>query len=91
MADSYHYGLGRRKSSTARARVSAGKGKIVINDLPAEQYFDGNKRLIWDVQTPFEVLDLTGKYDVSIKVSGGGMTGQVDASKLAISKALAEI
>lgn len=91
MADSYHYGLGRRKSSTARARVTKGKGVITINDMPAEQYFDKNERLIWDINTPFEVLELSGKYDVSLRVNGGGLTGQVDACKLAISKALAEM
>ena len=91
MAQTYHYGLGRRKTSTARARVSSGKGKIVINDMPVEEYFDGNERLVWEVNRPFEILELSGKYDVSLRVSGGGMNGQVDACKLAISKAMAEM
>lgn len=91
MADSYHYGLGRRKSSTARARVSSGKGKITINDLPAEDYLDKSENLLWELNRPFEILELTGKYDVTLRVSGGGMNGQVDACKLAISKAMAEM
>ena len=91
MSNAYHYGLGRRKSSTARARVTNGKGKITVNDLPVEQYLDGNERLVWEINTPFEVLELGGKYDVSLRVNGGGLSGQVDACKLAISKALAEM
>lgn len=88
---SYHYGLGRRKRSTARARVFGGSGKITINDQPAEEYLDDNERLVWELRQPFAILDLDGKYDVSIVTSGGGMHGQVGASQLAISKALAEM
>ncbi|HIA91754.1 TPA: 30S ribosomal protein S9 [Candidatus Saccharibacteria bacterium] len=91
MANSYHYGLGRRKSSTARARVTSGKGKITINDLPAEDYLDKSERLQWELQRPFEILELSGKYDVSLRVTGGGISGQVDACTLAISKAMAEM
>ena len=90
-ANTYHYGLGRRKASTARARVLTGKGKITINDMPAEEYFDKNQRLVWEVQQPFTILELTGKYDVTLRVSGGGLHGQVGACQLAISKALAEM
>jgi small subunit ribosomal protein S9 len=89
--DSYHYGLGRRKQSTARARVFGGSGKITINDQPAEEYLDNNERLVWELRQPFAILDLDGKYDVSIVTSGGGMHGQVGASQLAISKAIAEM
>jgi len=89
--DSYHYGLGRRKRSTARARVFGGSGKITINDQPAEDYLDNNERLVWELRQPFALLDMDGKYDVSIVTSGGGMHGQVGASQLAISKALAEM
>lgn len=89
--NSYHYGLGRRKRSTARARVFGGSGKITINDQPASDYLDNNERLIWELRQPFAILDLDGKYDVSIVTSGGGLHGQVGASQLAISKALAEM
>jgi len=91
MADKYHYGLGRRKRSTARARVYGGKGKITINDLPAADYLDQNERLIWELHQPMALLELDGKYDISLVTSGGGLHGQVGAAQLAISKALAEM
>lgn len=89
MADSYIYGLGRRKSSTARARLTKGKGAITINDQPALEYFDGSEALVWDIAAPLRLLDMEKSYDISIKVSGGGMHGQAGATRLSISKALA--
>lgn len=87
----YFYALGRRKSSTARVRLQKGTGKIVINDKTAEVYFAGSKSLLSEIVKPFNVLELNGKYDVSVKVSGGGTTGQVEAIRLGIAKALVEI
>lgn len=87
----YNYGIGRRKSATARARLYKGKGKITINDLPAEAYFDGSETLAWDLHEPLRLSGKADQYDITIKVSGGGFTGQVDASKLAISNALADM
>ena len=90
MADkNYFYGLGRRKSATARVRLMNGKGNITINDVPAEEYFAGSKTLLNDLKKPFVVLDQLNKYDVTVRVSGGGHAGQVDAIKLGIAKALA--
>lgn len=89
MADKkYFYGLGRRKSSTARARLYAGKGNITINDKPAVDYLDGNKTLLAEVTDPLALVGRQKNYDISILVSGGGKSGQVDAMKLAISKAI---
>lgn len=86
----YFYGLGRRKSSTARVRLQPGKGLISINEKPVEEYFDGSKYLIKRLHEPFAALDLeTGKYDITAKVSGGGHTGQAEAIRLGISKGLA--
>lgn len=87
----YFYGLGRRKSATARVRLTKGTGKIVINDKPAEEYFAGSKYTLTELEKPFSVLELNGKYDVSVKVSGGGISGQVDAIRLGIAKALVEM
>jgi len=84
----YTYGLGRRKSATARARLMKGKGDIVINDKPAEEYLCGNKTLLAEVTDPLALIGKQKEFDVSVKVSGGGMAGQVDAIKLAISKAI---
>lgn len=90
MAKQYDYGIGRRKSSTARARLYKGKGSIVINDQPAADYLDGSEALMWDLNEPLRLTGKTDQYDISLKVQGGGFTGQVDASKLAISNALAD-
>lgn len=89
--DSYHYALGRRKSATARVRLTSGKGAITINDKPAEDYFAGSKYLLTKLNQPFTVLDLTNKFNVSAKVNGGGHEGQIEAIRLGISKALVSI
>src|SRR4051812_27968522 len=86
---SYFYGLGRRKSATARVRVQSGKGIVVVNGKPATEYFEQSKSLLNELQRPFAVLEIENKFDVSVVVSGGGHAGQVDAIKLGISKALA--
>lgn len=87
----YYYALGRRKSATARVRVMSGKGNIVVNGKPAEEYFAGSKLMLNDLQRPFAALEIPVKdYDVSVVVSGGGHAGQVDAISLGIAKALAE-
>ena len=84
----YFYGLGRRKSATARARLYAGKGNLTINDQPALEYFDCNKTMLAEVTDPLALVGKQKAYDVTVKVNGGGLAGQVDAIKLAISKAL---
>ncbi len=87
----YFYGLGRRKRATARVRVLKGKGTVTINDKPAEEYFAGSKSLLSEITKPFDVLELNGKYDVTVRISGGGTSGQVDAIRLGIAKALVEM
>lgn len=87
--DSYLYGLGRRKSATARARLySGGKGDIVINDKPALEYFSGSELHVYNLLEPLRLLSKESEFNISIVVSGGGLHGQVDACKLAISKAI---
>lgn len=89
MADKkYVYGLGRRKSATARARLYQGKGEITINGKPALEYLSGNKSMLAEITDPLALAEKQDKYDVSILVKGGGLAGQVDAIKLSISKAL---
>lgn len=89
MADaSYFYGLGRRKSATARARLYKGKGTVTINDKPAAEYLDGNKTLLAEITDPLALVNKQKDFDVTIRVQGGGIAGQVDAIKLAIAKAL---
>lgn len=86
--DSYFYALGRRKSATARVRVSGGKGAITINGKPAEEYLAGSKYQLAKLQEPFTTVDNVNKFDVSVVVSGGGHEGQVEAIRLGIAKAL---
>lgn len=84
----YIYGLGRRKAATARVRLYKGKGEITINDKPALEYLSNNKSLLAEITDPLALAEKQNDYDVSIKVAGGGLSGQVDAIKLALSKAL---
>ena len=86
--DTYIYGLGRRKAATARVRLYAGKGEIAINDKPALEYLSGNKSYLAEITDPLALAGKQNEYNVSIKVAGGGLAGQVDAIKLALSKAL---
>ncbi|MBP6042248.1 30S ribosomal protein S9 [Candidatus Saccharibacteria bacterium] len=87
-AKPYYYALGRRKSSTARVRVMTGKGSIVINGKSAAEYLADSKSLLHELSLPFNAVELNGKYDVSVVVSGGGHSSQVDAIRLGIAKAL---
>ena len=84
----YFYGLGRRKSATARARLYAGKGELTINDKTAAEYFSENKTLVAELTDPLALVGKQKDFDITIKVKGGGLAGQVDAIKLAIAKAL---
>lgn len=84
----YIYGLGRRKAATARVRLYKGKGNITINDKPALEYLSGNKSYLAEITDPLALAEKQNAYDVSIRVAGGGLAGQVDAIKLALSKAL---
>ena len=89
MADKkYTYGLGRRKSASARARLYSGKGEITINGKSALDYFSGDKSKLAEITDPLALAQKQKDYDISVRVIGGGLSGQVDAIKLAISKAL---
>jgi len=84
---SYFYGLGRRKSATARVRVMNGKGSIMVNGVSAKDYFADSSLLLKELSKPFDVIE-SDKFDVTVIVSGGGHAGQVDAIRLGIAKAL---
>lgn len=85
----YFYALGRRKSSTARVRLMNGKGSITINGKSAAEYLAESKALLHELERPFIALEIENKYDVTVVVSGGGHSSQVDAIRLGIAKALA--
>lgn len=87
----YFYALGRRKSATARVRLMDGKGTITINDKPAEEYFANSGFLLNELTKPFSALEQENKFDITVKVTGGGHAGQIDAIRLGIAKALVEL
>lgn len=89
MAGHYTYALGRRKSATARVRLTRGKGAITINGKPADDYVKNSKYLIKILQEPFTAIEQNNHYDVSARVTGGGASGQIEAIRLGIAKALA--
>jgi len=79
--------LGRRKESTARVRMEAGSGKIVVNGRPFEKYFlRETDRII--VLQPLALTESTGKFNIAANLAGGGLTGQAGALRLGISRAL---
>jgi len=87
MATQYYYGTGRRKSSSARVFMQAGKGEIMVNNRPLDEFF-GRETARMVVRQPLEALEVTDKFDFKITVSGGGNTGQAGAIRHGISRAL---
>ena len=82
--------LGRRKSSIARVFVSEGTGNITINNRDLKEYFPSSI-LQYVVKQPLEKLDASEKYDIKVNLCGGGFTGQSQALRLAIARALVKI
>ena len=83
----YYYGTGRRKSSVARVRVYPGTGKITINDRDINDYF-GLETLKLIVRQPLALTGTTEKFDIVVRVAGGGVTGQAGAIRHGLSRAL---
>lgn len=79
--------LGRRKASVARVYMTPGKGKIVINNRDMKDFFP-TSLLQFKLHQPFNITNTLKKYDVKVNVKGGGTTGQVEAIRLGISRAL---
>lgn len=82
-------GLGRRKSSVARVIIKPGKGDFVINGRGAKDYLTSDIYL-QDANQPFVLTETMGQFDVSVKVAGGGLSGQAGAVRLGIARALLE-
>jgi small subunit ribosomal protein S9 len=89
-AATYHRGTGRRKCAIAQVKLSSGSGEITINGKPYQKVFAlvDHRRM---VEQPFLVTDTAGKYNVDIKVVGGGITGQAGAIKHGIARALVDL
>ena len=79
--------IGRRKASVARIYMSKGKGNITVNGKDFKEYFPVDT-MQFKLEQPFKISDLSGKFDVKVNVDGGGTTGQAEAIRLAISRAL---
>jgi len=91
MAVQYYEGIGRRKESIARVRVMSGTGNFVVNDKPIDAYFPrlGDMEAIY---TPFKAIGQERTtFDVTVKVNGGGVTGQTDSVQLGLARALAKM
>jgi small subunit ribosomal protein S9 len=84
-----HYGTGRRKSSTARVYLRPGTGKITVNDRPFDIYFF-NDVLKMIIKQPLVLTETSERFDMFIRVEGGGFTGQAGALRHGISRALVE-
>ena len=80
---------GRRKTSVARVILRPGKGLIIVNGLPVEKFFPEMKLSV--VRSPLETVAAVGKYDVFANITGGGVTGQAEALRHGISRALLKV
>ena len=82
--------IGRRKSAVARVYLTEGTGKITINKKDIETYFP-SAILLYEENQPLQLLEAEGKYDIKANLDGGGFTGQSQALRLAIARALVKI
>jgi small subunit ribosomal protein S9 len=84
----YYEGVGRRKTATARVRLfPGGDGTVVVNERPLDEYFARDAAIIHLVE-PFKVTDTENRFNVSVNVKGGGISGQAGAIRLGIARAL---
>ncbi|MGB9592871.1 MAG: 30S ribosomal protein S9, partial [Anaerolineae bacterium] len=90
MSVQYHEAVGRRKEASARVRLFAGSGKILVNNRPAEEYFPREGDMV-QLLEPLRVTETEGKYDITVLVKGGGVSGQLDAVRHGIARALLKI
>jgi small subunit ribosomal protein S9 len=89
MATSINYGTGRRKTSTARVYLQKGKGAIIVNGKPIDQFF-GRKTGSMIVRQPLQTVNMEEAFDVTVTVAGGGITGQAGAIRHGLTRALLE-
>ena len=84
----YHYGTGRRKAAVARVRLYPGEGGIVVNGKPAPDYFGGRVVYQTQIQEPLRLTGTAERFNVSVRVAGGGISGQAGAIRHGIARAL---
>ncbi len=90
MSARYIEAVGRRKTATARVRLYPGEGTMVVNNRPLEEYFP-RQLLIHRLLEPLRVTGTEGRFNISVQVKGGGLTGQADAVRLGIARALVKV
>lgn len=86
-----YQGTGRRKSAIARVRLVPGNGQIVVNGKPGELYLQFNAEYLSGAKAPLETLGLEAEYDILVNAHGGGLTGQADAIRLGVARALCQL
>ena len=87
MVGDYYYGTGRRKNAVARVFIKSGKGNIIVNEKPLDEYFSRETgRMI--VRQPLELIGSPDKFDIMVNVFGGGESGQAGATRHGITRAL---
>ena len=82
---------GRRKRATARVKLTEGQGKIMVNGKELSDFFGGRDDLIHKTESPLRVTDSMAKFNIKVKVEGGGIRGQADSISLGIARALVEL
>jgi len=90
IAGRYYEGIGRRKTATARVRLYPGEGNIIVNNRPLEQYFSRPHDVLHLLE-PLKVTGTMGKFNISIKVKGGGISGQAGAVRHGLARALLKV
>jgi small subunit ribosomal protein S9 len=90
MAEIQYNATGRRKSSVARVALAPGNGQITVNEKPADVYFP-RETLRMVIRQPIELAGITGKYDITAKVTGGGLSGQAGALRHGIARAIVDM
>lgn len=90
MSDKFDYGTGRRKTATARTRLYSGTGSITVNGRAYEEYFP-RKTLQMIIRQPLVLTKMSDKFDIKVNVAGGGVTGQAEAVRHGISRALLSV
>nr|UXD06239.1 ribosomal protein S9 [Eutreptia sp. CCAC 1914B] len=86
-----NYSIGRRKRANSLVELIEGNGKILINNVEGSKYFQYNPKLISNILLPLTTLEVQENFDIIVKIYGGGLSGQSEAIRLGVSKALCEI
>jgi small subunit ribosomal protein S9 len=86
-----YWGTGRRKQAIARVRLVPGSGEVVVNGKPGNLYFNQIANYLQSIKAPLETLGLENEYNILVNAHGGGLTGQADAVKLGVARALCQL